>query len=263
LNGHTIDPERVPIFVNCRDRLTPLAQLIEWCERAGHRRIYLVDNDSSYPPLLRYFASIPHTVIRLGRNLGHKALWESGVIEKYARGEFYVATDPDIVPVEACPLDAVAHFGLLLDRHPDRAKVGFGLKIDDLPRHYRFAREVEGWEGQFWQREVERGVFDAPIDTTFALHRPDTDFQDAVLPSSAQSLRTGPPYVARHTAWYVNSRRPDAEERYYRRHALPDVTHWNVDELPQRLIDGMRALGVAVEHRPSFWRIIRQALKKR
>ena len=72
--------------------------------------------------------------------------------------------------------DALAFFRRLLDRYSDHAKVGFGLKIADLPKHYRFSRDVRNWEGQFWAREVEPGVYDAPIDTTFALHRPDTDF---------------------------------------------------------------------------------------
>ena len=43
--------EQVPIFINSRDRVTPLRELVEWCEHAGQTRIYLVDNDSTYPTL--------------------------------------------------------------------------------------------------------------------------------------------------------------------------------------------------------------------
>jgi len=250
---------QVPIFVNCRDRLSPLLSLLEWLEGAGHTRIYLVDNDSTYPPLLAYYETTPHTVVRLGENLGHKAIWISGAVKAHAAGEYYVATDPDIVPVPECPPDAVAHFRSLLDRHPDRDKVGFGLKIDDLPRQYRFAREVREWEGKFWEREVEPGVYDAPIDTTFALHRPETEFVASdVLPNHASSLRTGEPYVARHTSWYVNSRRPDAEERYYRAHARQDVTHWNVDQLPARLVEAMRSAAPATDGRGFMRRVARR-----
>lgn len=246
-----------PVFVNCRDRVAPLLELVGWLERAGCTRIHLVDNDSTYPPLLDYYAQTTHTVIRLGRNVGHRAIWESGAVEEHAPGEPYVATDPDIVPVEDCPLDALDHFARLLARHPDRAKVGFGLKIDDLPRRYRFSRQVREWESQFWTAAVEPGVYDAPIDTTFALHRPGTDFAaPGVLPNSARSLRTGPPYVARHTAWYVDSRHLDAEERYYREHARADVTHWNVDRLPLRLVDGLRAANRLVDDRSAWRRLL-------
>ncbi|HEX3605535.1 MAG TPA: glycosyltransferase family 2 protein [Candidatus Dormibacteraeota bacterium] len=236
----------LPVFVNCRDRVTPLRALVDWLEGAGCTRIHLVDNASTYPPLLDYYARSPHTVVRLGRNVGHRAIWESGAVQEHAPGEHYVATDPDIVPVEDCPRDALAWFRELLDRHPDRDKVGFGLRIDDLPDRYRFAGEVRAWEGQFWTREVEPGVYDAPIDTTFALHRPGTDFAaPGAMPHTARSLRTGLPYVARHTAWYVDSDHPDDEERYYREHARPDTTHWNADTLPQRLLDGIRGLSNA------------------
>lgn len=252
-----------PIFINCRDRVTPLRALVRWLERAGCTRIHLVDNNSTYPPLLDFYASTPHTVIRLGRNQGHRAIWECGAVEEHAAGEYYVATDPDIVPVDECPPDALDRFRALLDGHPDRAKVGFGLVIDDLPSHYRFTRQVQVWEGQFWAAEVEPGVYDAPIDTTFALHRPGTAFTaPGVLPNHARSLRTGYPYVARHTAWYVDSRRPDAEERYYREHARGDVTHWNGDRLPQRLVDGLRAANLLVDG-GSGWRRLLPGRRRR
>ena len=43
-----------PIFVIVRDLLSPLQQLLDWLERAGHDRIILVDNASTYPPMLEY-----------------------------------------------------------------------------------------------------------------------------------------------------------------------------------------------------------------
>ena len=52
-----------PIFINCRDRITCLSVLVDWLEKAGHENIYLLDNDSSYPPLLEYYEQTPHTVV--------------------------------------------------------------------------------------------------------------------------------------------------------------------------------------------------------
>ena len=60
----------VPIIINCRDRLGSLVELVDYLERAGQDRIYLLDNDSAYPPLLEYLAHSPHEVVRLGRNAG-------------------------------------------------------------------------------------------------------------------------------------------------------------------------------------------------
>ena len=234
----------IPIIINNRDRLHPLRQLIGWLERAGHRNIVIVDNDSTYPPLLAYYRRCPYKVIRLGENVGHLAAWTCGIIEQLASDQYFVVTDPDIVPVHYCPTDALSHFRNALDRYPDCSKVGFGLKIDDLPAHYQFAAEVEAWESQFWTKTVEPGLYESHIDTTFALYRPNSPHQ------TSGGLRTGEPYVARHTPWYANTRRPNREERYYRAHARADVNHWDGTELPERLYRMMADAGVSVQQRP-------------
>lgn len=218
-----------PIFINCRDRLAPLLALTTWLERAGHTEITLLDNDSSYPPLLDFYRRTSHRVVRLGANLGHHSLWICGLFDEELEAGPFVFTDPDIVPVEDCPGDAVEHFAKVLRTNAQLDKVGFGLKVDDLPDRYRFKNEVLTWEAQFWQREVEPGLFEAPIDTTFALYRPGTGHR------LDRCLRTGAPYLARHTAWYVDSSQPSEEDLYYRARARSDTNHWDGDQLPASL----------------------------
>jgi hypothetical protein len=209
-------------------------QLVDWLERSGHERVILVDNASTYPPLLEYFRSTPHEFVELGENLGHRAVWEADLLTRFEVDGPFVLTDPDVVPVEECPLDAVEHLLEILERHPEATKVGLGLQIDDLPAHFALREHVIGWEAPHWAREVEPGVFDAPIDTTFAVYLPRSGY------SNATGLRTGPPYVARHLAWYVDSSNLGEEELYYRRHARSDVTSWNSDRLRGELDTGLR-----------------------
>ena len=231
------DPVQTPILITCRDRLAPLVDLVGWLERAGHERIVLVDNDSSFPPLLEYFSQTPHQVIALGENLGHFSVWDGGVLDALSHTGPFVVTDSDVVPDSQCPLDAVEYFAELLFRYGDVGKVGFGLRIDDLPPAYEFRQEVLDWESQFWLDEVEPSVFRAAIDTTFALYRPSTP------KGTFAALRTGAPYVARHIGWYSDSRRLTAEEEYYRTHAKRSVSTWDVGEIPsdiQQAIDDRR-----------------------
>jgi len=224
----------VPIFINCRDRWSVLLELIEWLERAGCEEIYLLDNDSRYQPLLDYYDKTPHTVLRFDINYGKNALWESGAIE-LAAGRPYVYTDPDVVPAPECPLDALDHFADLLERYPAVNKVGFGLRLDDLPDHYRHKEAVLTWEGQMWGWPVERNVFYAPIDTTFALHR-------AGGTRARNALRTGHPYVARHDGWYLDLDNLSEDEAFYQQHAAesteqsPGTSHWGAEELPEDLV---------------------------
>jgi hypothetical protein len=209
--------------------VSSLRALVSWLERAGHERIVMIDNDSSYEPLLAYYAQTPHEVVRLGANLGPKAIWTANILDVIGVVDTYVLTDSDVVPDESAPTDAVELFSELLTRHSDVDKVGFGLRIDDLPQTYRFHQEVLVWEAQFWTDEIEPGVYRADLDTTFALYRP------SVRTRTLTALRTGFPYVARHVPWYCNSERPSDEERYYQLHAVAGMTNWNADELPEDL----------------------------
>jgi FkbM family methyltransferase len=222
--------------------LDALRRLVAWLEAAGHERIILVDNDSSYEPLLCYYGESPHQVLRLGRNVGHLAAWDADVLATIGYSGQFVVTDCDVVPDDEAPRDAVDRFAEILGRHPEVDKVGFGLRIDDLPSTYRFRGDVILWESQFWEREVEPAVFRADLDTTFALYRP------GAPRGSRRALRTGPPYVARHLPWYLDSGHLTEEEEYYRRYMRSHVSNWNLDELPTELrtaIDARRPVPAA------------------
>ena len=123
----------IPCFINCRDRLTDLRKLVDWLESTGIQRIILMDNDSSYEPLLAYYEETPHEVKRLGQNIGSRAIWDANL----APNEHFVYTDPDVLPHEECPLDAIDYLFELSNRYPDLPKVALGLFIEDLPGdHY-------------------------------------------------------------------------------------------------------------------------------
>lgn len=230
-------PAPVPVIITVRDRLSPLLELVSWLEQLGGVKILLLDNDSRYPPLLAYLDESPHRVIRLGRNLGPRSAWLSGVAQRVGLRSPYVVTDPDVVPGPECPSDVLLYFQNLLERHPEVGRVGFGLRLDDLPRSNPRVDDIVAWESQFWEREVELGVYDADVDTTFAMYRP------GVPVKGSRSLRTGAPYIARHLAWYDDPESPTDEERFYRDRADPSINSWNGDELPpylQRLIDARK-----------------------
>lgn len=226
----------VPIIINCRDRLGSLVELVDYLERAGQSQIYLLDNDSAYPPLLEYLANSPHEVVRLGRNAGRLSPWESNLFDELGiRGRF-VFTDPDIVPDERCPLDAIDYFGEILDTYPEREKAGFGLRIDDIPDTYKFKQKVMTWESQFWERRLAPRVYDAPIDTTFALY-----YQPAPHRFD-RAVRTGFPYVARHTPWYFDDRSLPEDEAFYRdRSEGDDVNNWGRETLVPALAAAISA----------------------
>lgn len=214
--------ENVPVFINVRDRLSCLKQLLNWLDRAGHRNITLIDNASTYPPLLRFLDQTHYRTIRLRRNLGNTALWRVKELRSIIAKQWFVYTDPDVVPADSCPLNVVAHLHRLLQQFPFYLKAGLGLRLDDIPDCYHLKRQVINWEQQLIGKEISRDVLEADVDTTFALYRPGTPF------ITGPSIRLQGKYSARHLPWYTDSSRPDNEEHYYRSHASPGVTTWNV-----------------------------------
>jgi hypothetical protein len=220
-NKSTFDYKTIPVIINNFNRLSYLRELLRWLERAGMKNIYILDNASTYPPLLEFYKNSTHKIIYLGANLGHLALWKSKYFNQF-KSSFYIYTDPDVVPIEECPNDAIAQFLDILLAHSQLEKVGFSLKIDDLPLQYAKREEVKNWEEKFWQNEIAPGIFDAAIDTTFALYKPYTNGNIWVSPA----VRTGFPLTARHMPWYENSAQPDEETLYYQAHIKKGASHW-------------------------------------
>jgi len=212
----------IPVFIICRDRVEPLKKLVDWCEAEGLKNIYLIDNASTYPPLLKYYSNTPYEVLYLGRNIGHTSPWATGIVNIYAKGRPYIVSDPDVIPSDKAH-GAVKRFADLLNNNPVRRKVGFGLRIDNLPDDYALKEYVVNWESQFWVSEVEPDVYDAEIDTTFALYRPNTPY---VL---GPALRTGGKYTAEHEPWYIDSKKIPEEVKYYREHADKIIGSWGIE----------------------------------
>ena len=214
LNGDNINYRDIPVIINNYNRISYLHQLIDWLEKAEMRNIYIIDNASTYPPLLDYYRNTKHIVIQLNANIGYKALWDTS-IHLWFKGLPYIYTDPDILPIDECPLDAVKFLQETLGRHKDINKVGFGLQIDDIPDFYPKKSDVLKWEIKFWNTPISENLFKADIDTTFALYR-----ALSVKQQWGKTLRTGGKYMAKHLPWYENPDTISEEELFYRKESI-------------------------------------------
>lgn len=222
LYKHSVEPKNIPIIINNYNRLTFLQELIQSLTCRGYNNIYIIDNKSTYLPLLDYYKRCPYTIFYLDENLGYKALWQSEVFEKF-KSSFYVYTDSDLELSDECPDDFMEKFLGILRHYPLSTKVGFGLRIDDLPDCFVHKSKVIEHESRFWNNAVEPGVFRAEIDTTFALYRPFCKGEANVF---HRVYRTGAPYTARHLPWYIDSNNMSAEESYYI-NSIKKPTHWS------------------------------------
>ena len=212
------DYKQIPIFINSRDRLNGLKKLILWFRENGYHNIYILDNKSTYIPLLEFYNLVRKegwaNVIYLNNNLGHLALWKSQVLEELQIKTPFVYTDSDVVPIEKCPDDCLKYMLAVLRNNPLIQKVGLGLQISDLPENSKYKKSEE----MFWQLEPSPNIYFAYTDTTFALYRYSKLFH------IKESMRIGYPYLIRHLPWYYDKNNLPEDEKYYVEHANSSST---------------------------------------
>lgn len=214
LDEDSIEYRDIPVIINNYNRIIYLEKLLKWLENAGMRNIFIIDNASTYPPLLEYYKSSRHTIIKLSANIGYKSVWDTN-IHLWFKGLPYVYTDPDVLPVEDCPHDAVKYFQDVLQKYPEFTKVGFGIKIDDIPDYYKNKQNVLNWEAKHWTTHSGDGLIKADIDTTFALYR-----ANSVKQQWGKTLRSTGNYLVSHLPWYENESEITEEEEFYRELAV-------------------------------------------
>ncbi|MDM0108310.1 glycosyltransferase [Variovorax sp. J22R24] len=206
----------LPIFVISFNHLTYLQTIIEFFEKVGFKNLHVIDNASTYPPLVEYLRVSPHKIHYMGSNYKHMVLFDSLKFKDLVDNNYFVLTDPDVLPVDECPHNFLYVFLDILLGHPTKNKVGFSLKIDDIPDHYELKENVLKWEGRFYEKSAECNgvtIHDAPVDTTFALYRPRKEWRTNNFFSA---FRTGAPFTARHLPWYRDISQLTDEEAFYR-----------------------------------------------
>jgi len=210
------DPFSIPVIIINYNQLESTRNLINSLTERGFSNIVIIDNQSAYPELLEYYHSIQNqsniTLHRLNENLGHMVFWlRKDILKLYSKG-YFILTDPDIMIENEVPNDFIHIFIKLLNQHIEVRKVGFSLKIDDIPDYYPNKEKVINWEKQFWKKQIDGGHYLAKIDTTFALYRPAFIYDSNGFESA---IRTKLPYVAKHLGWYIDYSDLSKEQKFY------------------------------------------------
>src|ERR1700678_4193012 len=88
---------QIPVYINNHNRLTTTKAMTEWLLKAGTKRIVILDNGSTYAPLLEWYEKLSEGVeVVKQSNLGPWAFWESQ--RHTVQATPYVVTDSDLVP---------------------------------------------------------------------------------------------------------------------------------------------------------------------
>lgn len=281
--GHTIKGRvcsgtPIPIFVILRDRFSTLKE----CLRAMHEaiatpfEIVIINQGSSYPPLLAYLSQLSTAGMEVINVPGEMATSNGAVhtmLEKIAphidhfmeksKSEFYVVSDPDIA-LFGSPHGNILHvIASLLRAFPEKQIIGPTMRVDDVPPHSAFHELIGvdgmGYETAMWPEQLESFKFQkrrfywckqCNIDTTFGMRR-----KGYYKRLDGQGARLMPPYGARHLDWYLDAERAPEDMLFYlctqklakaiATHSYPLVSGFNCSEFIANISNKAARIDVA------------------
>jgi glycosyltransferase involved in cell wall biosynthesis len=230
--------DRVPVVVNSFNQPTYLRIMIDQLLALGCRHIMVLDQGSTYPPLLDYLTSIETvaTVIRLKENNGPHWFFTSGLSTMLP--EYFIYTDPDIAFGPEMPRTVISDL-VRAARFLNATKVGLALDVSQPERMSRATVNIGGrdytipeWESRFWRdplRLDDLELYRASVDTTFALYR--REFFDPQVRAymkhklfdsmdTPSSFRLGGKYTCVHTPWMLDDPMPPEELQFYLDHRV-------------------------------------------
>lgn len=213
------NPNEIPFIIINFNQLENLKSLINFLLSRGSKKIVVIDNKSDYPPLLDYYASMSDqiTVERMQENLGHMVFFDRiDLQKKYGKG-YYFLTDADILPNPQLPSNFAGIMVKKMDRYIHKIqKVGFALDLASIPEFYPLKTKVLDWEKKFWEKELEKDVYYADIDTTFALYKPQYPIKFKVKRSKFyKAIRLAGDFTCKHMGWYIDPKNLTDEQRHY------------------------------------------------
>jgi len=216
--------KRIPILIPVFNSVTYLKNMVSQLRRYGFEEIVVIDNASTFLPLLEYLSqgSPDVSVIRLEENQGPRNMFLD-TKNLFSLPEYFCVTDPDLELNPSLPEDFIYELISLTEKHRV-GKAGLALDISDWSkmRHEKFRigaadYQIWEWESQFWKNPVgltSTGdeVYGAAVDTTFAVYN--KRFFDPA--DQLKGVRVGGKYACRHLPWYKNRIVPQEEEAFYR-----------------------------------------------
>jgi hypothetical protein len=225
--GELILRKTLPVIINVFNQYTYLKNLIDKLSEDGFVNFIILDNASTYPPLLNYYGTIGKSykaiIIHYGENRGPHFFHMKGLYKTFGSLP-HLYTDPD-VSYDILADNFVTELMIASEKY-SMFKVGPALElpadneIDNdmycIQSGKRYS--IKEWEAQFWTDQVELGYFyPGRIDTTFQLFNPKYFEIGTALIDGIRLAKPG--FIFKHLPWYRDKKVPDAEWRYYRNHS--------------------------------------------
>lgn len=199
-----------PIYITNMNRLTSLKKMVEDLFRLnGNARINIIDNASTYPPLLDWYNDVKNDIIihRHSQNKGCWSFFYSGYWNA-CKDDFYIYSDADL---ELNPNMPSNWQEILMEYHKKyNRKASLVLRLDDIPES-DLKNKIRIHQQVCWGKTEEENVWHGVTDMTFSFDAKKAGYR-------YESVRIGGDFACRHIPWYLDFDNLPDEERYYLEH---------------------------------------------
>ena len=223
-----IIPDNVPIVIPTFNTVSYLKFMIDQLEDRAWTNIIVADNNSTYPPMIKYLNSLAdrHNVVLMGDNFGPRIFTENKDICS-SMPKYFIVTDPDLIFNKNMPLTAINKMRRVVDMY-NLSKAGLAIEIHDDEERGRFfnADQVDRWESNYWNRPINQypekdQLYAAPIDTTFCLYNRDKflseiDHVPGRMTCNTSAVRIAGRFTCRHMGWWAEQPLTEEEYEFYK-----------------------------------------------
>jgi hypothetical protein len=197
-----------PVVLTNMNRFTTCKKMVEDLFRMnGNSKISIIDNASTYPPLLDWYKEIEKDVqiIRNPTNLGPWTFFYGGTYSKID-AEYYVYSDADLELNPNMPYNWQEIMLEYINKY--QRKASLALRLDDIPDTYEFKNKILEHQSVCWFESGEKDVYRAITDMTFSMDKKSNGHR-------YESMRLAGDFACRHIPWYVDLDNIGEEEKYY------------------------------------------------
>ena len=232
-----------PIFIITCDRLSSTKSVVQSyknCIKTPYELVF-VDLGSTYESMVEYLGKMAHRGMKVYMGKSITQVNHLNKVSDYIDDYFqshdqcdYVVTDCDIA-LDKTPGDVLRVYSHFLEILPTINVAGPMLRIDDIPDHYPYKKQLlDGTMGQHKRfhsmpvKEIEHfgkkiRYIHSQIDTTFGMYRAKSKWA-----RMSSGIRVLAPYAARHLDWYIDPAKMLPDQTHYMKHASKQIAHWGL-----------------------------------